>query len=290
MKKYLLLLLLLLPFSGRASQIVVGLRSDNIISWSVWERQGNSLKHYLLLYNRGAAGLAITVRLRRFSSDGSRFTEIATNKTLHRAYLAPHQLVRLKYPAKASAQGYAEYFENGKSVGLLPISVERPPADVLNSARPFFSNQGANSSGGSFWMVFESIYSPPRQIDFTAAHGFSAPSDLLKEEYLLVKFYPAFLALYPHSGTLDSLAARADTTVFRFGQARRSAVLPVGTGWEVPGGLAVLGVYTEQVSDGYSYDEQKRLVPDKQVAGGSVTFVPLFSQPPTRSRRRPAQR
>jgi hypothetical protein len=45
----LLLLLLLLPFSGWASQIVVGLRSDNLVSWSVWERQGNSLKHFLLL-------------------------------------------------------------------------------------------------------------------------------------------------------------------------------------------------------------------------------------------------
>lgn len=288
MKKFLLLLLLLLPFSGRTS-IVVRLRSDNIISWSVWERQGNSLKHYLLLYNRGAAGLDITVKLLRFSSDGSRFTEIATNKTLHQTYLAPHQLVRLKYPAKASAHGYAEYFENGKSVGLLPISVERPPAAVLKSSRNFYSNQGANSGEGDFWMAFESIYSPPRRIEFTAAHGFSPPDDMLKEEYLLVKFYPAFMALYPQSGTLDSLAARADTTVFRFSQARRSAVLPVGMGWEVPGGLAVLGVYTERISDGYSYDAQKRLVPDKSV-GGSVKFVPLFSQPPTRSRHRPAQR
>ena len=288
MKKHLLLLLMLLPFSGRASQIVVGLRSDNIISWSVWERQGNSLKHYLLLYNRGIAGLDITVKLFRFSSDGSRFTTIATNKTLHRTYLAPHQLVRLKYPAKASAHDLAEYFENGKSVGVLPIAVDRPPAAVLNSSRNFYSNQGANSVEGSFWMAFKSIYSPPRQIEFTAAHGFSPPSDMLKEEYLLVKFYPAFMALYPKSGTLDSLAARADTTVFKFSQVRRSAVLPVGTGWEVPGGLAVLGVYTDQISDGYSYDEQKHLVPDKSV-GGSVKFVPLFSQPPTRSRRRPAQ-
>ena len=288
MKKY-LLLLLLLPFSGWASQIVVGLRSDNLISWSVWERQGNSLKHFLLLYNRGAAGLDITVKLLRFSSDGNQFTTIATNKTLHQAHLAPHQLVRLKYPAKESAHGYAEYFEDGKSVGLLPISVSRPPAAVLKSSRQFYSNQGANSGEGYFWMAFESIYSPPRQIEFTTAHGFFPPNDMLKEEYLLVKFYPAFMALYPQSGTLDSLAARADTTVFKFSQARRSAVLPVGTGWEVAGGLAMLGVNTEQVSHGYSYDEQKHLVPDKSI-GGSIQFVPLFSQPPTRSRPRPAQR
>ena len=289
MKRY-LLLLLLLPFSGRASQIVVGLRSDNLISWGVWERQGNSLKYFLLLYNRGATGLDITVKLLRFSSDGSRFTTIATNKTLHRTYLAPHQLVRLKYPAKASVRDLAEYFENGKSVGVLPISVGRPPAAVLKSSRPFYSNQGANSGEGYFWMAFESIYSPPRQIEFTTAHGFSPPNDMLKEEYLLVKFYPAFMALYPQSGTLDSLAARADTTVFKFSNARRSAVLPVGAGWEVPGGLAMLGVYTEQVSDGYSYDEQKHLVPGKSMGGGSVQFVPLFSQQPTRRRPRPAQR
>ena len=193
MKKHLLLLLLLLlPFFGRASQIVVGLHSNNLISWNVWERQGNSLKHYLLLYNKGAAGLDVTVKLLRFSANGSQFIAMATNKTLHQAYLGPRQLVRLKYPAKASAHDLAEYFENGQRVGVLPISVGRPPAAVLNSSRPFYSNQGVNSGEGSFWMAFESIYSPPRQIELTAAHSFNPPGDELKEEYRLVKFYPAW--------------------------------------------------------------------------------------------------
>ena len=288
MKKY-LLLLLLLPFYGRASQIVVGLRSDNLVSWNLWERQGNSLKHYLLLYNQGAAGTDVTIKLLRFASNGSQFTRIATNKTLHRAYLAPHQLVRLKYPASKSAHDCAEYFENGQSVGVLPISVSRPPASVLKSYRQFYSNQGANSGESSFWMAFESIYTPSRQIEFTAAHGFYPPDAMLKEEYLLVKLYPAFKGAYPPSGTLDSLAARADTTVFKFSDARRSAVLPVGAGLGAAGSLVMLAVYTEQVSDGYLYDEQKHLVPNKSV-GGSIKFVPLFSQPPTRTRRRAAQR
>ena len=288
MKKY-LLLLLLLPFSGWASQIVVGLQSDNLISWSVWERQGHSLKHYLLLYNQGAANLDVTIKLLRFSSNGSQFTKIASNKTLHHAHLAAHQLVRLKYPATESAHDYAEYFESGKSIGVLPLSGSQPTAAIRQASHRFYSNQGANSGESSFWMAFDSIYSPPAQIEFTAAHAFYPPDELLKEDYHLVKLYPAFKGTYPPPGTLDSLAARADTTVFKFSNARRSAVLPVRAGLRTPGGAALLAVYTEWVSDGYRYDEQKHLVPYKSV-GGSVQFVPLFSRQPARGRRSASQK
>lgn len=52
MKKVLFLLLLVLHTPAWGSQIVVGLRSDNLVSWSVWEPKGGTLKHYLLLYNK----------------------------------------------------------------------------------------------------------------------------------------------------------------------------------------------------------------------------------------------
>ena len=64
------------------------------------------------------------------------------------------------------------------------------------------------------------------------------------------------------------------------------------------GNIALLGALASSivvagagfgVETGYWYYEQKHLVPNKSV-GGSVKFVPLFSQLPSRGRQRPARR
>lgn len=278
MRKAFLFLLLVLHLPAWGSQIVVGLRSDNLVSWSVWERQDGALKHYLLLFNKGQQAMEVKVKLKRFSSDGSHFTDVYTNQTFFRLKLGAQQLVRLKYPKKLLASDYTEYFENGQSIGLLPATTARPGNAVLNDSCRFYTDQGLNARYLGYWVAFESIYALPKRIILTAAHTFYPASETLKQEYHLVKLYPDLHYQYPRGGTLDSLyAAGADAAIVRLDSAHPSAVVPVRADFAASG-FAVFAVYIEQVSDGYNYDEAKRLVPNKSF-GASIGLIPVFPPP-----------
>jgi len=276
MKKLFFALLLsgLSCLPARASQIVVGLRSDNLVSWSIWKRQGAGLKHYLLLYNKGSQAVEVALQLRRFASGGSRFTDVSPHTALAHRRLAAGQLVWLPYPKKLGGRDYAEYFENGASIGLLPGNAGWPPKAVVNEQFQFYANQGADARWLGYWLALDSIHALPRRLAFTAEHRFPAPDEMLKEEYHLLKLYPDFKgAPYPRAGVLDSLAA-TDASITRFDPAHPSAVVPV------PAALATAGfsffvVYIEQVSDGYNYDEAKHLVPNKTI-NSTIGFIPVF--------------
>jgi len=47
MKKYIIILFSILQVQSHASQIAVGLRSDNIIAWNIWENNNGKLKNKL---------------------------------------------------------------------------------------------------------------------------------------------------------------------------------------------------------------------------------------------------
>ena len=284
MRKELLLLLLVLHVPAWGSQIVVGLASDNLVSWSVWERKGNALKHYLLLYNKGPQQMEVKIKLRRFSSDGSQFTNVPTNQTFFHVAVGARQLVRLKYPKKQLGLDFMEYFENGQSIGLLPASTDRPGKAVLNNQYRFYTNQGANSGQMGYWLAFESIDAPPTRLVLTAADPFYPASETLKEEYCLVKLYAGFKAGYPQPGVLDSLVtAGAGASIVRLDLAHPSALMPVGADVAAPG-FSTFGVCVERVENYLSYDEARRLVPRKSI-GGRVVFIPVFPATPGSGRR-----
>ncbi|HEX8328251.1 MAG TPA: hypothetical protein VF629_11970 [Hymenobacter sp.] len=280
MKKLLLLLLLVLHVPAWGSQIVVGLTSDNLISWSVWERQGSTLKHYLLLYNKGTQEVDVKIKLKRFASVGTNFKDVPTNRTFFHVTVPPHQLLQLKYPKKLLRSDYTEYFENDKAIGLLPATTDQPGKALLNDSYRFYTDQGINARHLNYWVALESIDDLPNRISLTAAHKFYPPSEMLKQEYHLVKLYPGGPNYrYPEGGTLDSVyAAGADASIVRLDAARPGAVVPVSPGVVGPG-FSLYTVYIERVEDGYMYDEAKRLVPDKSF-GSSIGFLPVFPKQP----------
>lgn len=275
MKKLFLALLLfgLSYLPAQASQIVVGLRSDNLVSWSLWKRQGFGLKHYFLLYNKSPQTIDIRLTLRRFASDGSHFSDISPHTALGHRRLAAGQLVWLPYPKKLEGRDYAEFFENGASIGLLPGSTGWPPKAVVNEQFKFYANQGADARWLGYWLALDSIQALPRRLALTAEHRFPAPDEMLKQEYHLLKLYPDFKgATWPQRGALDSLAA--DATITRFDQAHPSAMVPVPAALAAPG-FSFFVIYIEQVNDGYRYDEARHLVPDKTI-NGTIGFIPVF--------------
>ena len=278
MKRYLLLLsaLVLLQFSAAASQIVVGLRSDNLISWSIWKREGFGLKHYLLLFNKGPQTVEIKLTLRRFASDGSRFTDVSPHTPLAHRRLAAGQLAWLPYPKQLEGRDYAEYFEIGASIGLLPGSTGWPPKAVLKKQFRFYANQGADARWLGYWLALDSVQALPRRIALTAVRRFPIPNEIVKEEYHLVKLFPDFKfegAPWPQAGALDSLAA-TDATITRFDRTHSSAVVSLPTALSVPG-FSYFTLYIERVNDGYHYDEARHLVPDKSF-GSTIGFIPVF--------------
>lgn len=127
MKQSFFLLLLLLPLAARASQIVVGLRSDNLVAWSLWERAGKERKQYLLVQNKSPQEVALTIRLKRFIPMGPGFKEVKTTTVFHTLRLAGHQVVRLPHPQAATQHDYLEFVENHTSIGLLTFNTPPPP-------------------------------------------------------------------------------------------------------------------------------------------------------------------
>jgi hypothetical protein len=243
------------------------------VSWSVWERQGSQLKHYLVLYNKGQEPLDIRIKLRRFALESSSLTDLGVSKTLYRIQVPSQQLKRLKYPKALADHEYTEYFENGQRIGLLPATVQRPSATVLRDDYRFYTDQGLDAHLLGYWVGLRALDSPPTQLVLTAANSFYPPSRFLKEEYHFVKLYPFSENSYPLPGTLDSLAATG-AAVTRFDLAHPSAVLPVGPG--IAGaGFSRFTIYLERVEDGFMYDEAKRLVPNKAF-GGNLAFIPVF--------------
>lgn len=280
--KYLLVLLLLGLRPARASQIVVGLRSDNLLSWGVWEREGTTLKHYLLLYNKSALPLAVSIREKRFQPVGTNFTAGTTHRRLFSRKLAPGQWVRLRYPASRAQSAYLEYFEHNVSVGLLPLSAGRPDAAALASpAYRYYTNEGANSGEMRYWLAFNSLAVPPAHLRLTAAATeFRRPAPYRGEEaYGLVRLYAPAAPTPRQPGTLDSLFATGRyPAIARLDSTHRAVLVPVGA--TVPGSQpAMFVLLTENVETYFRYNEQRQLVPDKSV-GGALYFLPFFPSAP----------
>lgn len=283
MKKYLFALLLLGQLPALASQIVLGLRSDNLISWDVWAREGTTLRHYLLLYNKSAQPLNVTIREQRFPAAGPAAATGSSPRRLARQELAPRQWLRLRYPKSRAGLAYLEYFEQNVSIGLLPLNAHRPDAATL--AGPpyhYYTNSAANASELRYWLAFNALDTPPAQLRLTAVatelRG-SVPFRRGQEAYGLVRLYPPTVATPKQPGTLDSLfTAGCDPAIVRLDSTHRSALLPA-TPTAPAGQPAMLVLLTENVEKYLRYNEQRQLVPDKAL-GGARYFLPFFPSEP----------
>lgn len=281
MRKVLLLLFLLGQLPALASQVVVGLHSDKLISWGVWEREGTTLTHYLLLYNKSSQPLHLVIREWNSEAASSAHRAAGKLKILHRSKLPAQQVVRLPYPKTRAKAGFMEYFEDNASVGVLPSNTDRPDAAALRGETyRYYTNEGANSGGlhCCYWLAFNALDAPPAQVRLVAtpaAFAWSGPRRRGEESYSLVKAYGSYEDAPRQSGTLDSLvAAGPDPTIGRVDSAHQAVLVPASVR-RLPAQQPVLVLTIERTERFFRYNEQRQQVLGQSVSG-AMYLLPFF--------------
>ncbi|TGE22362.1 hypothetical protein E5K00_19155 [Hymenobacter aquaticus] len=261
-------LLLLLQLPTRASQVVVGIVSKNLLVWDVWEKDPQNLTHRLLLHSSAAQDVRVEIRLRQYREMNR--VPAPRGKVVFRGKLPPGQLTQLRYPHSPTGHDFLEVFENGRSVGLLEINSRRPEAALVQNGLRFYTNTGANGGPLDYWLGFESLYAGPSRLVFHRFQGYP-------EEYQLVQIRPGLDTLFHRPANLDSLAA-SDPSILRLDAAHPQAQAARPT-QDAASAVGMLTLETELMSQSYYYDEQKNRHPQRQSSGGSRRFIPVFARP-----------
>lgn len=165
-KLFLITLLFLTGLESYASQLVVGLTSENLVAWNIWEYKQGELKQYLLLCNQGEQKINMEIKEKRFSDNGISFRDISTDTTYFKLDLAPGKLVKLAYPQVKGKLVFMEFLENQKDIGIMEINLTRPPTAFVQKKFGYYSNEGINSGLLGYWVKLSSIYDLKAKISF----------------------------------------------------------------------------------------------------------------------------
>lgn len=163
LKKCFVLFILVLTVKSYAGTIPVGLTTDNLFAWSVWENEKGVLKHYLYIFNKTKKELKLQIKLRKFKPAGTDFEEIKIDKEIYKTFLAPSRITKLDYPTTTDRMSFMGFVEDGKPVGLLAFNLEEPLRSAIENKYKFYSNDGITSKL-PFWVGFESVYDPHTEI------------------------------------------------------------------------------------------------------------------------------
>lgn len=167
MKKCLLLLLVVLTVRVFGGQIPVGLNSDNIHAWGVWENEKGVLKHYLYVYNKTKKEIKLQIKLKKYKPAGNDFEEVKMDKEIYKTALAPARVTKLDYPANSDRMCYMNFFEDGKSIGVIPFNMEEPLRSFVDNKYKYYSNDVINKLKAGLWMRFVSINDPLTDMSFS---------------------------------------------------------------------------------------------------------------------------
>jgi hypothetical protein len=166
MKKILLISILFYGLNSYSSQIAIGLVTDDIIAWNIWEYNNGKLKQYLILYNKDFKRRDIEIKLIRFKEVGSNFEVVKTNITFYQISLKPNQFLKLKYPKKIERLDFMNFFDSHKNIGLMSINSNRPKESFVQKKYGYYSNESINSGNLGYWVRIESIFDPESEISF----------------------------------------------------------------------------------------------------------------------------
>lgn len=175
MKKYILLLLVAFTIRSFGGQIPVGLTSDNIFAWGVWENDKGVLKHYLYVYNKTKKEIKLQIKQKKFKPSGNDFEEVKIDKEVYKTVLAPTRVTKLDYPASSDRMTYMNFFEDGKPVGVLAYNMEEPLRSFVDNKYKFYTNDGINQAKAGLWMRFVSINDP--QTDMSISTNLKNPNE-----------------------------------------------------------------------------------------------------------------
>jgi hypothetical protein len=210
MKKYIFLLLIVFQLKSYAGQIAVGLTSNNVFTWSIWENDKGQLKHYLYLNNKTQKEVKIQIRLKKYKNAGSGFEEIKTDKEIHKVFLASNRVTKIDYPVNIDKLSFMEFFEDGKSIGLLSFNMEEPQRSFVDNKYKFYTNAGITGAKIGAWMRIINIYDPHTEVSIMST--IKNATDIC-----YMKITSSTETAQPLSTQLDSLQA-SDKTILKFDQ------------------------------------------------------------------------
>ncbi len=218
MKKILIVLLFLFSLKAHASQLLIGLFSENIVAWNIWEYKDGVLQHHLLLFNKGKSARELQIKQKSFKAKDTSFEVVPTDVTFHQLSLDPGQLVKVAYPQRTDEARFMEFFENRESIGMLEIREEEPAKAFVDKKYGFYSNEGINSGPLGYWVKLKSIHDPKTEVVF----GFDLKLSK-KEHSQLIKVLKHDQNIPQDQSDLAVLKA-ADKTIIEISQPKSEAV------------------------------------------------------------------
>jgi hypothetical protein len=174
-KKYVLFLFILFAVKSFAGQIPLGLTSDNLFAWGVWENEKGVLKHYLYVYNKTKKEIKLQIKQKKFKPAGNDFEEVKVDKEIYKTALAPARITKLDYPANSDRMSYMNFLEDGKSIGIIPFNMDEPMRSFVDNKYKFYSNDVINQAKAGLWMRFVSVYDP--QTEMSISSNLKNPND-----------------------------------------------------------------------------------------------------------------
>ncbi len=158
MKKYVILLLIAFQLSAYAEQIPLGINTNKLFAWSIWENTNGVLKHYLYLNNSTQKEIKLVIRLKKYKNAGNEFEEVKTDKEIYKVFLPLNRLTKIDYPTNSDKLSFMEFFADGKSVGLLNFNMEEPQRSFVDNKYKFYTNAGTGKEKIGMWMRFVNLY------------------------------------------------------------------------------------------------------------------------------------
>lgn len=218
MKSCFIILLVFVGLQSFASGITVGLHSENLIAWSVWESNEGKLKHQLLIFNKGKEKINVEIKLKQFKAGETGFEEINGDKTIHKANVGSNQLVKTDYPEKSTELDFMEFFENDKSVGMLRISTIAPAPSFITKKFKFYSSEALNTGDLGYWIRLVSIYDPNTEVGISTEMS-EGGYDLIKiitNEKEMETYWSKLFALHPSDTTILKLSGAGNSAAAHF--------------------------------------------------------------------------
>lgn len=176
MKKYIILSLIIFQLQSYASQIALGLTSNNVFTWSIWENDKGQLKHFLYLNNKAQKEVKIQIKLKKYKNAGTGFEEIKADKEIHKVFLPPNRVTKIDYPVNIDKLCFMEFFEDGKSIGLLSFNMEEPQRSFVDNKYRFYTNAGISGAKVGAWMRIVNVYDPHTEVSIMST--IKSPADI----------------------------------------------------------------------------------------------------------------
>lgn len=149
---------------AKSSQILIGLDTDKILVWKFLEREGDTFKAKLLIFNNHSKIHKVSINNVFYKDLTFRF-EKDTNKT--EAVLKNRSIKSNKFLildlAKGGVNNYLEFWIDSVNIGILDYNFLYPPKEL--PINKYYSTEGLNGTNPLFWMGKNKLFIKAGEVD-----------------------------------------------------------------------------------------------------------------------------